>query len=80
MFVFEEKLRNSQAQKIDLEKKIRELETRQKKQQRNLDRVMNQEDFQKKQRGLLDELRVWREKVRKVHEQQESDERNKRQQ
>ena len=31
MFVLEEKLRNSQAQKIDLEKKIRELETRQKK-------------------------------------------------
>lgn len=74
MLGLEEKLRDSKREKAELEKRIRELEMRQKEQGKQLDRLNNEEEFQQKLRGLVDELRVWREKVRKLNDQQEREE------
>ena len=77
MLSLEEKLRDSREKKVELEKRIKELEMRQKEQAKQLERLSNEEDFQLKLRGLVDELRVWRQKVHKLKEQQEKEEHNK---
>ncbi len=45
MLSLEEKLRDSRQEKRDLEKKIIELEMRQKEQAKQLDRLSNEEEF-----------------------------------
>ena len=73
----EEKLRNSKNEKVELEKKIKEMEIRHKEQGKALEKLANEEDFQNKLRSQVDELRVWKDKVRKLQEQQEKEEKSK---
>lgn len=53
-------------EKIDLEKKVKELEKQHKYQGKALEKLANEEEYQQKMKSLVDELRVWKEKVRKL--------------
>jgi len=41
-----------------------------------LEKMSNEDDYQSKLRGLVEELRVWKEKVRRLQEQQEKEEKS----
>lgn len=80
LMALEEKLRTSKQEKADLEKKIKDLQIKHKEQGRALEKLSNEDEFQLKLRSLVDELRVWKDKVRKLQEQQQKEERNKKSQ
>jgi hypothetical protein len=65
----ENKLRDGLAEKADLEKKVKELERQHKDQGKALEKMSNEEEFQAKMKILVDELRVWKEKVKKIETQ-----------
>ena len=75
--MLEERLREAHSEKADLEKRIKEMEIKQKEQGKALERLANEEEYQNRLRGLVDELRVWKDKVRRLQEQQEKEERSK---
>ena len=62
----ENKLREGLAEKSELEKKVKELERQHKDQGKALEKMSNEEEFQAKMKILVDELRVWKEKVKKI--------------
>ena len=62
----EYKLREGLAEKSELEKKVKELERQHKDQGKALEKMSNEEEFQAKMKILVDELRVWKEKVKKI--------------
>jgi len=70
-------LKQSNAQKIELEHKIKEMEIKLKEQGKVLEKLANEEEFQAKFRGYVDELRVWKDKCRKLQDLQEKDDRSK---
>jgi uncharacterized protein YihD (DUF1040 family) len=39
-----------------------------------LEKLANEDEYQTKMKSLVDELRVWKEKVRKIEQQQEKEE------
>jgi len=49
-----------------LEKKVKELERQHKDQGKTLEKMANEEEFQAKIKCLVDELRVWKEKVKRL--------------
>ena len=61
-------------EKIELEKKVKELEKQHKSQGKALEKLANEEEYQAKMKSLVDELRVWKEKVKKLETQQEKEE------
>jgi regulator of replication initiation timing len=65
----ENKLREGLAEKSELEKKVKELERQHKDQGKALEKMSNEEEFQAKMKILVDELRVWKEKVKKIETQ-----------
>lgn len=67
--MLEERLREAHVEKGDLEKRIKEMEIKQKEQGKALERLANEEEYQNRLRGLVDELRVWKDKVRRLQEQ-----------
>ncbi len=70
----EQKLKESINEKTELEKKVRDLEKQHKSQGKALEKLANEEEYQAKMKGLVDELRVWKEKVKKLELQQEKEE------
>lgn len=62
----ENRLREGQQEKADLEKKVKELEKQHKEQGKALERMANEEEFQAKMKCLVDELRIWKEKVKRL--------------
>lgn len=66
MLQLENKLREGLAEKSELEKKVKELERQHKDQGKALEKMSNEEEFQAKMKILVDELRVWKEKVKKI--------------
>ena len=62
-------MRDGLAEKADLEKKVKELERQHKDQGKALEKMSNEEEFQAKMKILVDELRVWKEKVKKIETQ-----------
>ncbi len=65
----ENKLREGLAEKSELEKKVKDLERQHKDQGKALEKMSNEEEFQAKMKILVDELRVWKEKVKKIETQ-----------
>ncbi len=65
----ENKLREGMQEKAELEKKVKELERQHKDQGKALEKMSNEEEFQAKMKILVDELRVWKEKVKKIETQ-----------
>lgn len=59
-------LKNGLQEKADLEKKVKELEKQHKDQGKALEKMANEEEFQNKMKCLVDELRIWKEKVKKL--------------
>ena len=59
---------------MELEKKVKELERQHKEQGKVLEKMANEEEFQAKMKSLVDELRVWKEKVKRLEMQQEKEE------
>ena len=51
---------------MDLELKIKEMEFKHKEQEKAIDKMANEEEFQAKVKAYNDELRVWKEKVKKL--------------
>ncbi len=62
----ENKLREGLQEKSELEKKVKELEKQHKDQGKALEKMSNEEEFQAKMKILVDELRVWKEKVKRI--------------
>ena len=62
----ENKLREGLQEKSELEKKVKELEKQHKDQGTALEKMSNEEEFQAKMKILVDELRVWKEKVKRI--------------
>lgn len=62
----ETRLKNGLQEKADLEKKVKELEKQHKDQGKALEKMANEEEFQNKMKCLVDELRIWKEKVKKL--------------
>lgn len=62
----ENKLREGLQEKSELEKKVKELERQHKDQGKALEKMSNEEEFQAKMKILVDELRVWKEKVKRI--------------
>ena len=52
------------------------MEIKHKDQGKALEKLANEEEFQAKLRGYVEELRVWKEKVRKLQDLQEKEERS----
>lgn len=48
---------------------MKDLEKQHKNQGKALEKLANEEEYQAKMKSLVDELRVWKEKVRKLEEQ-----------
>lgn len=53
---------------------MKELEKLHKNQGKALEKLANEEEYQAKMKSLVDELRVWKEKVKKLEAQQEKEE------
>lgn len=70
----ENRLRDGLLEKVELEKKVKELERQHKEQGKVLEKMANEEEFQAKMKSLVDELRVWKEKVKRLEMQQEKEE------
>ena len=66
MLQLENKLKDGLQEKLDLEKKVKELEKQHKDQGKALEKMANEEEFQAKMKCLVDELRVWKEKVKRI--------------
>ena len=73
-------MKDSLQEKSDLEKRLKELEKQHKNQGKALEKLANEDDYQHKMKSLVDELRVWKEKVRKLEVQQEREENSRKQQ
>ena len=67
--MLEQKLKESEEEKKGLTKKVKELEKQHKNQGRALEKLSNDDEYQRKMNDLVHELRVWKEKVRKLEEQ-----------
>ncbi len=65
----ETRLREGLQEKSELEKKVKELERQHKDQGKALEKMSNEEEFQAKMKILVDELRVWKEKVKRIENQ-----------
>ncbi len=63
-----------------MEKKVKELEKQHKDQGKALEKLANEDEYQAKMKSLVDELRVWKEKVRKLEAQQEREEQSRKNQ
>lgn len=74
LMTLEQKLKDSTSEKVELERKVKDLEKQHKSQGKALEKLANEEEYQAKMKSLVDELRVWREKVRKLEQQQEKEE------
>lgn len=61
-------------EKLELEKKVKDLEKLHKSQGKALEKLANEDEYHAKMKSLVDELRVWKEKVRKIELQQEREE------
>jgi hypothetical protein len=66
--LLEQKLKESEEEKKGLTKKVKELEKQHKNQGRALEKLSNDDEYQRKMNDLVHELRVWKEKVRKLEE------------
>jgi hypothetical protein len=66
--MLEQKLKESEEEKKGLTKKVKELEKQHKNQGRALEKLSNDDEYQRKMNDLVHELRVWKEKVRKLEE------------
>ena len=66
MLQLENKLKDGLQEKLDLEKKVKELEKQHKDQGKALEKMANEEEFQAKMKCLVDELRVSKEKVKRI--------------
>lgn len=64
-------------QKIKWEKKLKDIEQKVKESGKLLHQMENDEDFMLKYKSLVEELRVWKDKVRRSEEQREKDLRTK---
>ena len=60
----EQKLKEVKKERSDLEKQIRQQERCNKDQGKALDKMTNGVDYQIKIKNLVEELRIWKEKVR----------------
>ena len=69
----EERLKESRTQKLDIKKKIKDMEHNFKDLGKALEKMSNEEDYQNRLRSLVEELRVQKDRVRKLHEQQEKE-------
>lgn len=65
----ESKLREGLVEKQELEKKVKDLEKQHKDQGKALERMANDEEFQMRMKCLVDELRIWKEKVKRLEMQ-----------
>jgi hypothetical protein len=65
----ETRLREGLQEKSELEKKVKELERQHKDQGKALEKMSNEEEFQAKMKIIVDELRVWKEKVKRIENQ-----------
>mmetsp|Transcript_16021 Transcript_16021/g.24860 ORF Transcript_16021/g.24860 Transcript_16021/m.24860 type:complete len:96 (-) Transcript_16021:473-760(-) len=52
------------------------MEVKQKELGKALEKMSNEDDYQNKLRGLVEELRVWKDKVRKLQDQQDKEEKS----
>ena len=59
-------MKDAQAQKADLEKAIKQLEKQNNDQGKALDKLTNDVENHNKIRNMVEELRVWKEKVKKL--------------
>ena len=62
----EQKLKEVKKERSDLEKQIRQQERCNKDQGKALDKMTNGVDYQIKIKNLVEELRIWKEKVKKL--------------
>ena len=53
------------------------MEIKSKEQGKALEKLNNEDEYQQRLRSLVDELRVWKDKVRKLQDQQEKEEKSK---
>lgn len=69
----EEQVKNITEQKLRWEKKIKEIESKVKESGKLLNQMEDDEDFILKHKSLVEELRMWKEKVKRSEEQREKD-------
>jgi len=65
----EETLKTVKDQKLAWERKIKDAEQRVKDQGKMLAKIEDDEEYQIKQKSLVDELRMWKEKIKRSEEQ-----------
>lgn len=66
LLVLETKLKNAKVEKSDLEKQVKQMEKQNNDQGKALDKLTNDVEYHNKIKNLVEELRVWKDKVKKI--------------